>query len=172
MEKMNVLDHEFCNITCTADELYICGGPRGAISVYPNFPADSLDGVTVTAKNVMGRFVNGTEPEYHLLTGDEVYLNVSIGDFYCHAANPLTCSSGGGFLPPARIFVDYGDGSGQAEWTRENTQDLWRHAYVKAGTYNIAIVGGCSYFEYHLSITYWYILTIQMKYFFVSNGSV
>ena len=64
-----------------------------------------------------------------------------MGDYYCHAANPNTCSSPAGNLPPVKITVDYGDGSGSAIWTRENTQDLWRHAYVRAGTYNIAIVG-------------------------------
>ena len=64
-----------------------------------------------------------------------------MGDYYCHAANPDTCSSAAGNLPPVNISVDYGDGSGVALWTRENRQDLWRHAYVRAGIYNIAIVG-------------------------------
>ena len=68
-------------------------------------------------------------------------MNVTMGDYYCHAANPDTCSSAAGNLPPVTIKVDYGDGSGVATWTRENRQDLWRHAYVKAGIYNIAIAG-------------------------------
>ena len=137
------LQEEFCNVKCPADESKFCGGngTHGAISVYPNFPADSMAGVGVTAKNVMGLTVNGSDPEHNLLTGEELYLNVSMGDYYCHAANPDTCSSAAGNLPPVNITVDYGDGSGIAKWTRENTQDLWRHAYVRSGTYNIAIVG-------------------------------
>ena len=36
--------------------------------------------------------------------------------------------------------VDYGDGSGISIWTRENAQDLWRHAYSQAGTFTVTTV--------------------------------
>ena len=43
------------------------------------------------------------------------------------------------FLKYVFIQVDFGDGSGVSKWTRENSQDLWRHSYSQAGTYFIAI---------------------------------
>ena len=42
------------------------------------------------------------------------------------------------FLPFFK--VDYGDGSGISTWTRENAQDLWRHAYSQAGTFTVTTV--------------------------------
>ena len=36
---------QFCDQFCPGDESKICGGGHGAISVYPNFPSDSLKGM-------------------------------------------------------------------------------------------------------------------------------
>ena len=37
---------QFCDQFCPGDESKICGGGHGAISVYPNFPSDSLKGMS------------------------------------------------------------------------------------------------------------------------------
>lgn len=120
---------DFCTHTCPGDGAKICGGPYGAISIYPNFPANSMAGLNMTIKTSQGESVTGIEPEYDVLTGDIVYAELTFGAFTCNSASP-TCRLGDD-LPPAEIFIDYGDGSGIAQWTRENTQDLFRHAYSR-----------------------------------------
>ena len=39
-----------------------------------------------------------------------------------------------------KFQVDFGDGSGISVWTRENSQDLWRHAYSQAGNFVVTVV--------------------------------
>ena len=36
--------------------------------------------------------------------------------------------------------MDFGDGSGTFIWTRENSPDLWSHAYSQAGNFIITVV--------------------------------
>ena len=140
MEDVSSQSPPFCSLTCPGDGSKICGGPRGAISVYPNFPADYLKGLDFTATTATGILnVDGDAPDHNLLTGQEVYLNVTFGYFYCHASKP-NCISLAGDLPPVTILVDYGDGSGIALWSRENPQDLWLHSYATAGTFTIMII--------------------------------
>ena len=46
MIKMN---DTFCVEICAGDESFICGGDYGAISVYPNYPANSMTPIEVLA---------------------------------------------------------------------------------------------------------------------------
>ena len=46
MIKMN---DTFCVEICAGDESFICGGNYGAISVYPNYPANSMTPIEVLA---------------------------------------------------------------------------------------------------------------------------
>lgn len=122
---------------CPGDGSKICGGDYGAIAVYPDFPAISMAGLSVKGQNTQGLSVTGTSPEYNVLTGDIIYIEVTLGQYSCASSAP-TCALNDN-LPPVEFFVDFGDGSGMTHWTRENTQDLWRHAYSRAGTYTISI---------------------------------
>lgn len=38
-------------------------------------------------------------------------------------------------MPPVIITVDYGDGSGEQKWTRDDPRDLWSHKYQLPGKY-------------------------------------
>ena len=38
-------------------------------------------------------------------------------------------------LPPVIITIDYGDGSGEQKWTREDPRDMWSHKYQLPGKY-------------------------------------
>ena len=127
---------DFCKLTCPGDGGKICGGDYGAISVYPNFPALSMAGLTITAKDKDAKDLSEPNPEANMTTHVTVYIDVGIGDYTCSTESP-TCING--FLPPVVIDVDYGDGSGIAQWTRESAQDLWRHMYSSAGLYTITI---------------------------------
>ena len=82
--------------------------------------------------------VIGDSPAHNTLTGETIYLEVTIGSYVCKSATP-TCLIGSD-MPPVEIQVDYGDGSGISTWTRENAQDLWRHSYSQAGTFTVTTV--------------------------------
>ncbi len=129
----------FCNETC-ADTTNLCGGAHGAITVYTGYPASAMKPLTVEAADAVtsGEDVNSINGTKTPLTTDTVFLTVTIGEYECTTSNPdcdLT-----NILPAVDIYVDYGDGSGTVQWTRENAQDLWRHQYRQAGDYNIFVM--------------------------------
>ena len=43
------MDDSFCPEICAGDSSFICGGDYGAISVYPNYPANSMTPIEVLA---------------------------------------------------------------------------------------------------------------------------
>ena len=43
-------------------------------------------------------------------------------------------------MPPVEIVVDFGDGSGEQKWERENIQDVWTHSYSQPGMYTIFVM--------------------------------
>ena len=43
------MDDSFCPEICAGDTSFICGGDYGAISVYPNYPANSMTPIEVLA---------------------------------------------------------------------------------------------------------------------------
>ena len=43
------MDDTFCPEICAGDSSFICGGDYGAISVYPNYPANSMTPIEVLA---------------------------------------------------------------------------------------------------------------------------
>ena len=53
------MDDTFCPEICSGDTSFICGGDYGAISVYPNYPANSMTPVEVLA-TLSGESVTGT----------------------------------------------------------------------------------------------------------------
>ena len=53
------MDDTFCPEICAGDESFICGGDYGAISVYPNYPANSMTPIEVSA-TLSGESVTGT----------------------------------------------------------------------------------------------------------------
>ena len=53
------MDDSFCVEICAGDESFICGGDYGAISVYPNYPANSMTPIQVLA-TLSGESVTGT----------------------------------------------------------------------------------------------------------------
>ena len=79
---------------------------------------------------------------------EAVELEVSFGEYVCkhengtgdnmHAICGLKDSSGAGSgnsMPPVLITVDYGDGSGEQIWSREEPALLWTHKYQLPGRY-------------------------------------
>ena len=105
------LDSSFCDKVCTGGDQQncdnqCCGGDYGAISVYPYFPANSMKGLTVTAKSSSGSSVTDPSPQYNTLTGDAIYLEVTFGSFVCKSATP-TCLIGSD-KPPVEIQVMFG----------------------------------------------------------------
>lgn len=42
-------------------------------------------------------------------------------------------------LPPVGIIVNYGDGTGEQWWTREDPRDLWTHRYQMPGRYTVSV---------------------------------
>lgn len=51
------------------------------------------------------------------------------------ALRDLSSADTGQSMPPVVIVVDFGDGSGQQMWSREDTKDLWVHQYQLPGRY-------------------------------------
>ena len=79
---------------------------------------------------------------------EAVMLEVSFGEYVCkpengtgdnmHAICGIKDNSGtrsGISMPPVRITVDYGDGSGEQIWSREEPALLWTHKYQLPGRY-------------------------------------
>ena len=53
--------------------------------------------------------------------------------------NPETMK--GDAYPPAIITIDYGDGSPVLQWSRENPINIFRHGYLRSGTYDMSLTG-------------------------------
>ena len=78
-------------------------------------------------------------------------LVLEIGEYRCSATtesangknNEVLCAitDGGGVqvLPPVNITVNFGDGTGEQLWTREDPRDLWTHAYQLPGHYTVSV---------------------------------
>ena len=110
----------YCTMTCVGDGTKNCGGTFGSIAVYAMFPASSLKGLTLLVHDGTKQDMAGQSPAKDAMTGDAVYVDLVVGAFECTTASPK-CELDGN-MPPVEITIDYGDGSGYAEWTRENTQ--------------------------------------------------
>ena len=72
-----------------------------------------------------------------------MYLNVELGEYRC-STKPgdqgnqncaLNDGNGKGSLPPVQIRVDFGDGSGEQLWMREELKNVWAHQYQLPGQY-------------------------------------
>ena len=46
-----------------------------------------------------------------------------------------------GNKPPVDIFIDYGDGSPIATWTKDQPKNIWRHKYSNPGNYVVTATG-------------------------------
>ena len=73
-------------------------------------------------------------------------LVVEFGEYRCSSTNSsnaesvcalkdTSASDTGQSLPPVVITVDFGDGSGEQYWTRDDPRDLWTHNYQLPGKY-------------------------------------
>ena len=51
------------------------------------------------------------------------------------ALKDISAADSGQSMPPVIIRVDFGDGSGEQIWRREDTKDLWSHRYQLPGRY-------------------------------------
>ena len=92
-----------------------------------------------------------------------MWIHVGIGEFNCGSflpcdgdvtpGPPPTCAKAAatdttikkdckndGVEPPVKIVVDFGDGSGEQTWERENVQDVWTHTYSKPGIFTIFVM--------------------------------
>ena len=91
----------------------------------------------------------------------KIWIHVSIGEYNCGSFKPCddtvtpgpppTCTMAAadatsigcqndGSTPPVEIIVDFGDGSGEQKWERENIQDVWTHSYSQPGIYTIYVM--------------------------------
>lgn len=79
-------------------------------------------------------------------------LELSFGEYKCSSVNSTGTKAreaicalsdlkdGSGWsMPPVEITVDFGDGSGEQKWTREQPRNLWQHAYQMPGRYWVHI---------------------------------
>jgi hypothetical protein len=98
-----------------------------------------MAGLDIKIENDAGEAVDDVIKKATFLTGEDFLMEITFGVFVCNTVNPTCLVSGS--MPPVEVFVDFGDGSGIAHWTRENAQDTWRHKYSKAGIYNIFVQG-------------------------------
>ena len=81
-----------------------------------------------------------------------MFLTVELGEYRCSSKTPLTEQDDGEgdndeticalidqekrqSKAPVRITVDFGDGSGEQLWTREDPRNLWVHQYQLPGRY-------------------------------------
>ena len=59
--------------------------------------------------------------------------------------NEVLCAikdaAGGQSLPPVEIVVNFGDGTGEQRWSREDPRDLWVHQYQMPGFYWVSVAG-------------------------------
>ena len=90
-----------------------------------------------------------------------MWLHAAIGEYKCGSflpcagsvtdGPPPTCTKAttstikkdcknDGVAPPVKIVVDFGDGSGEMSWERENVQDVWTHIYSEPGIYTIFVM--------------------------------
>ena len=51
-------------------------------------------------------------------------------------------------MPPVIITVDYGDGSGEQKWTRDDPRDMWSHKYQLPGKYWVHVSSKKIFCEY------------------------
>ena len=106
--------------------------------------------------------VSKTKPKLIFLK--QIWIHVSIGEYKCGSflpcddagvseGPPKTCTKADapegsaridcqndGSTPPVEIIVDFGDGSGEQKWERENIQDVWTHSYSQPGIYTIFVM--------------------------------
>ena len=75
-----------------------------------------------------------------------MYLTIELGEYRCSSKPPTSgendetnCSlidqEGRQSKAPVKIIVDFGDGSGEQIWTREDPRNLWIHQYQLPGRY-------------------------------------
>ena len=91
-----------------------------------------------------------------------MWIHVDVGEYKCGSylpcdgdpdpGPPRTCATkacdscakkdckNDGNAPPVKIMVDFGDGSGESVWQRENVQDVWSHIYSEPGIYTIFVM--------------------------------
>jgi len=55
------------------------------------------------------------------------------------ALKDLSSAKAGQSMAPIFLVIDYGDGSGQQFWHREDTKDLWSHQYQLPGRYWVMV---------------------------------
>ena len=90
----------------------------------------------------------------------QMWIHVGLGEYNCGSYTgcddvvkpgpPRTCTPASGTppidckrngnSPPVKIIVDYGDGSGESTWERENVQNVWTHTYSLPGIYTIYVM--------------------------------
>ena len=77
-------------------------------------------------------------------------LVVELGEHRCSATSASSAGNdetlcaivdGGGkqALPPVNISVNFGDGTGEQLWTREDPRDLWTHVYQLPGHFTVSV---------------------------------
>ena len=76
-------------------------------------------------------------------------LALEIGEHRCSSTeassngnNELLCAikaGGAQVLPPVTVQVNFGDGTGEQTWTREDPRDLWTHTYQLPGMYTVSV---------------------------------
>ena len=77
-------------------------------------------------------------------------LVVELGEHRCSATTASSAGNdetlcaivdGGGkqALPPVNISVNFGDGTGEQLWTREDPRDLWTHVYQVPGHFTVSV---------------------------------
>ena len=75
-----------------------------------------------------------------------MFLTVELGEYRCSSKTAseeendenicaLIDKENGQSKAPVKITVDFGDGSGEQLWTREDPRNLWVHQYQLPGRY-------------------------------------
>ena len=57
------------------------------------------------------------------------------------ALKDLSSAETGQSMAPVFLVIDFGDGSGQQIWHREDTKDIWSHQYQLPGRYWVMVSG-------------------------------
>ena len=76
-----------------------------------------------------------------------MFLAIEFGEYKCSSTNgtnaeficAIADGNGSQAMPPVVITVDFGDGSGEQKWSRDDTRDLWVHQYTLPGNYFVTI---------------------------------
>ena len=80
-----------------------------------------------------------------------LFVTVELGDYKCSSASSsalakndetlcaLKDKTGEQSLPPVNISVNFGDGSGEQRWSREDPRHLWSHQYTLPGSYWVSV---------------------------------